>query len=1257
MGLVDTGSTISVIHPSIVAMISRNVSVPQSSRTGRIRLADGSVTSSLGLVSLGLRFGTCEGLWPQMVVADIEVPVIIGVDFLRAHQCTLDVRACVLLMNGATHVCRRMEAMPHIFRVTVAETVTIPAMSEMVVPGKIDDTAPLTQGIVESCGQQLCGGNVTLARAVVNPAEEVLPLRVMNMSLEPQTLYRDTHVAMCEPVASVGGPLSSEKATSQTVDVDKLQLPKHVQQMIEECQDLLTREQQDLAESLLSNFIPDFAKSKDDLSRTSVVHHGMTMLSKERVKMGPRRLVLAKREALKLELERLLKLGVIEPSKSCWASPVVLVTKKDGSIRLCVDYRRVNDLTLKDSYPLPRIDDSIDTLRGSKWFSTLDLASGYWQVPMDSKDIDKTAFTTPFGLYHFTVMPFGLANAPATFERMMEQVLSGLHWEICLIYIDDVIVFSRTFEEHLVRLHQVLSRIKEANLKLSPSKCKLSRHSVEYLGHVVSQGGVGTDPKKIEAITEWPTPRSIRDVRSFVGLCSYYRRFVRGFADIARPLHQIVALDEFQWSDECARAFATLKEALTSPPILGYPADEGIFVLDTDASGHGLGAVLSQMQDGNERVISYFSRVLTRPEQQYCVTRRELLALVESVKYFHHYLLGRHFVVRTDHGSLKWLMRFKNPEGQMWQWIRVLSTYDFEIQHRPGKQHGNADGLSRRPCQECRHCERQEFKEQSADQEGLDHRICAVTSEPIERTDRWCEPWSVEQIRAWQAEDTDIALALMWKQASRKPAWKDVKKESVVARTYWSMLERLCVLDGILYRSPDPDSKFSAPRLVAPRAIRDQIFIFLHANRTGGHLGINRTASSTRRRFWWPGMKNDMIHWCRHCELCQHHNLSSGPHRSSLHQEPVGAPMERLAFDILSFPVETTEGNTCVLVICDYFTKWVEAFSLMDHRAMTVADVLVTEIFLRFGVPRYLHSDQAPEFMSELMTELCELLEVQRTRTTPYRPQSDGLVERFNRTLIDMLSKFCNERQDDWDQHLPYLLSAYRSSVNESTGCTPNLLMLGRETTLPVDLMYPSTQYQKYRCHNEYVEWIRHSLQDSYERAQHQLQAVSKRQKRYYDVRTKDRQYCEGDFVLRFYPPNLKSKLNSPYIGPFRVMAKLGDVTYKIQRTPQSKPVVVHVDHLKIFHADAPPKAWSSPEIDAQDVLLEGDSPEVGDTDGRDEDVSVHENSSVGHTPESNVEPSILEKEAGPTPPAHQFPRRSSRKRCLPVHLRDYDMA
>ena len=264
--------------------------------------------------------------------------------------------------------------------------------------------------------------------------------------------------------------------------------------------------------------------------------------------------------------------------------------------------------------------------------------------------------------------------------------------------------------------------------------------------------------------------------------------------------------------------------------------------------------------------------------------------------------------------------------------------------------------------------------------------------------------------------------------------WAEAYRERCPTRIYWSMYEQLETIDGILHRSPDLGNKFSSPRLVAPRAIRDQIFTFLHANRTGGHLGINRTAASARKRFWWPGMKKDVIRWCRHCEICQQHNLRSGARGSGLHQEVIGAPMERMAFDILSFPEKTEEGNTCVLVICDYFTKWVEAFPLVDHRATTVADTLVTEVFLRFGVPRYLHSDQAPEFMSELMSELCELFELQRTRTTPYRPQSDGLVERFNRTLIAMLSKFCSEKHNDWDQHLPFLMCAYRASVNESTG-------------------------------------------------------------------------------------------------------------------------------------------------------------------------------------------------------------------------------
>ena len=298
----------------------------------------------------------------------------------------------------------------------------------------------------------------------------------------------------------------------------------------------------------------------------------------------------------------MLKKGVIEPSSSPWTSPTVLVKKKDGSTRFCVDYRKLNEVTVKDSYPLPRIDDCLDALVGCSWFSTLDLCSGYWQVAMNEEDKPKTAFSTGNGLYQFTLMSFGLCNAPATFERLMEKVLSGLPWEVCLLYLDDIIVHGREFTEAIERLRTVLQRLRDAGLKLSPNKCILLQKSVPFLGHVVRNHGVSTDPKKIEAVRSWPSPQTAKDVKSFLGLCSYYSRFVRDFSDIARPLYKLTeGQREFRWTSECEDAFRWLKALLTTAPILAFPTTDGLFILDTDASNTGLGVVLSQVQGGTRR--------------------------------------------------------------------------------------------------------------------------------------------------------------------------------------------------------------------------------------------------------------------------------------------------------------------------------------------------------------------------------------------------------------------------------------------------------------------------------------------------------------------------------------------------------------------------------------------------------------------------------------------------------------------------------
>ena len=1164
--LIDTGASISVLHPSQYYALPEDLRPKLRQDCGNLRMADGGQVIPVGHAKFPL---TINGITVEhrLIVADVEAPLVIGFDFMREQRCILDIGRGLLTFKGEQIQCSHDAADParvtsRDLKITMLDTVIVPPASEMIVRGKIDmGDINSPDVLVEPCDSKLLSKSILVARSLVRPVNGEIPLRIINLSDSPQQIYQNTYAATGE-IVEVTDFQQSTEGHVRVINSASQNIPPHLETLWNKaCSELNNGEKQSLKD-LLIRYQDVFAKDKNDLGQTNLVQHRINTGEARPIKQPIRRIPFAKRDAAENEVQRMIDNDIIKPSESPWAAPTVLVPKKDGSIRYCIDFRKLNAVTLKDSYPLPRTDDTLQALNGAKYLSTIDLASGYWQVALHPDDAEKTAFTTPRGLFEFKVMPFGLCNAAATFERLMERILSGLHWKTCLIYLDDVIVFADSFQAHIDRLAEVFERLRKGGLKISPGKCCLLKQEVSFLGHVVSKDGISTDPSKVEAVRNWPVPQNVHDVRSFLGTCSYYRRFIRNFASIAKPLHKLTEKQtQFKWTNECQAAFQTLKDTLLTAPILGYPDMSLPFVLDTDASAFGIGAVLSQIIDGQERVIAYFSRSLSKTERNYCVTRRELLAIVEAIKHFHHYLYGAIFKVRTDHGALSWLMNFKNPEGQIARWLEVMASYNFSIQHRPGRLHGNADGLSRasRPCDPCDYCDKQDAK-QGANPEPP-YPVFAVNCQPpppvdtsttSDEKDELLPLSPSERLYSEQRNDPVISrvISLKERHTDCRPSWEVVSSENPVLKQYWSQWDRLYLHDNILYRSWYTNDGQVLPQIVLPRSLHSEVMTLLHDNVSAGHLGETRTIDRVQKRYYWVGYRNDVINWCKQCTKCQQRKNPPRKAKAPMKQYIVGAPLERIAVDILGPLPETNDGNKYILVIADYFTKWTEAYPMKTADAESVATILVEQFISKFGLPRQIHSDQGRQFESILFQALCSVLQIDKTRTTPFHPASDGLVEKFNKTLEDMLSKYIANEQRDWDVHLQTLMMAYRSSKHESTGQTPSLMMLGREILLPVDLLYgPLPGTPELPSDAAYVQELQNHLWEVHQLARQQMLQASDRQKKSYDHKIYQNQYKCGDLVWLSVTRKTKgrsSKLDLKWDGPYTVRRVISDLIYAV---------------------------------------------------------------------------------------------------------------
>ena len=658
-----------------------------------------------------------------------------------------------------------------------------------------------------------------------------------------------------------------------------------------------------------------------------------------------------------------------------------------------------------------------------------------------------------------------------------------------------------------------------------------------FLGHVVSEDGLRADPVKVEKVREWPVPKTAKQLARFLGLAAYFRKYIAGFASLAAPLFRLTNKDvRFVWSSDAQLAFDRLTEALCAAPVLALPRfgeEAGEFILECDASDDAIGAVLLQKQDGEERVIAYGSRKMSKSEKNYGVTKKELLSVVVFVRHFHSYLVGKHFSLRSDHASLQWLMHFKNPTGVLARWLETLGQYSFDITYKPGRENTAADALSRRP-------------EPTAD---------VATQTEGEESVRLihCLEWFLSFIKKEQQSDAAIAEITAYLSRDEKPHKRQLQR----SLSYLSQWGKLRLLGGVLYRvyrrRPFDEDQL---QVVVPESLVQEVLTSMHSGPSGGHFAADKLAAQVKLRMWWPSVVTDVQEFCDRCDRCESRNPPIPAPRASLGQLSASRPLEVVGMDILSGLPRTINGNKHLLVLIDHFSRWCEVYPLKDLTALSVAKVLVNEFVSRFGVPTRIHSDQGGCFVGEVLNKTCELLGIERSRISSFHPMGNGMVERMNRTLLAMLSKYLETGEHDkWDEHLPLLMLGYRSQVHRSLGFSPYELMFGRQAKLPAEAHWDRPTENRSKTLAEYLDNLQSGLQKMHAEALKNANASHGKNKVMYENKINQFTCAPGDRVLlhrAVVPRGQYYKFIRPYKAAV-VKAKVGDTGCFINNVTNSK--------------------------------------------------------------------------------------------------------